>query len=170
MPRFASVEPQRKRGSDVLQRMKRLLSANQSKFNRLQRENESLQLEHDLLQAYCECCDWLRQLTCGNAARDTAELELLQQLGLQAGQACCWNESGAPSWTNSGRTSVANATSAKNPGSCSATSSDGSGNGSTSGKGTTTDSGGSLEQTTVQPAALQTTSCCCFGGCSLDRP
>jgi hypothetical protein len=54
MPRFANTEKARKRSSDILHKLQRLLTASRSRHNELQRENQQLQLEFHLLKSFCE--------------------------------------------------------------------------------------------------------------------
>jgi uncharacterized protein YecE (DUF72 family) len=54
MPRFANTRKARKRNSDILQKLQRLLTASRSRHTELQRENQQLQLEFHLLKSFCE--------------------------------------------------------------------------------------------------------------------
>uniref|UniRef100_A0A383WH96 Uncharacterized protein n=1 Tax=Tetradesmus obliquus TaxID=3088 RepID=A0A383WH96_TETOB len=81
MPRFANAEKTRKRNTDLIQKLQRLLNASINSHNNLQQENRLLQQEFQLLKSFCDGLEWLIQQTGSQA--DTAEEQLLlQQVGL----------------------------------------------------------------------------------------
>ena len=54
MPRFATAEKTRKRNSDLIQKLQRLLNASINNHNKLQQENRLLQQEFQLLKSFCD--------------------------------------------------------------------------------------------------------------------
>lgn len=54
MPRFANAEKTRKRNTDLIQKLQRLLNASINSHSNLQQENRLLQQEFQLLKSFCD--------------------------------------------------------------------------------------------------------------------